>query len=486
VAMKTLQPRYADNPAAARNFVREVKTTARLPHPGIPPVHEVGTLPDGRPYMVMKLIRGRTLAELLAEQGPGPVQWLDEVEAVAHAVGYAHSRGVIHRDLKPQNVMVGAFGEVQVMDWGLAKTLGEAEPEAAGAGGPAGDDCTVTGTTKGTPAYMSPEQARGDVRQVTERSDVFSLGAMLLTLLTGRPPYTADTPRGVVLQAAAGDLADAHRRLSLCGADRAVIALCRRCLSADPADRPANAEVVAAEVARIRRTLELSAHTRWVRRWQGALAGVMLVVFATVGVVWWGNSRAESERVAALARTRAEVDRGLDGVERKLADGRLNEAVFAFAEAYGLAALDPDPKSASRVRLERVRRDCRTAFDLSEYQTLYDQRGDVLIMAPDGGLKLAKPQPEWRAFEGSFTRVGIGLDLEHPNQTAEQINRHPFAGVFRRVLVNQAARDVDRGRGQKLAAVAALVNDQHFSAFARQAEGGTKAGGAFHPSMFGD
>src|SRR5262249_53888684 len=129
-ALKFLRADYpASSPAAAR-FVGEARITARLQHPGIPPVHHVGELPEGRPFLVMKLIAGQTLDVLLRELGPGSADWLGVFEAVCQAVGYAHTQGVIHRDLKPANVMVGGFGEVQVMDWGLAKVLsGHCPPE---------------------------------------------------------------------------------------------------------------------------------------------------------------------------------------------------------------------------------------------------------------------------------------------------------------------------------------------------------------------
>jgi serine/threonine protein kinase len=129
VAVKRLRPDHSAGPEVVRRFLEEAKITARLQHPGIPAVHEVGTLPDGRPFLAMKLIKGERLAALVKGQGHGGGKWVGVFEAVCQAVGAAHANGIIHRDLKPANVMVGAFGEVQVMDWGLAKVPETAEAE---------------------------------------------------------------------------------------------------------------------------------------------------------------------------------------------------------------------------------------------------------------------------------------------------------------------------------------------------------------------
>jgi serine/threonine-protein kinase len=197
IAVKVLLESHQGRSALARRFIEEARIAGPLQHPGIVPVYELGVLPDGRPYFTMKLIQGRTLAALLAERkdvAQDLPRFLDVFGAVCQTLAYAHARGVIHRDLKPSNVMVGAFGEVQVMDWGLAKVIG--------AGGPAGEPeaeqptnviltarcqaaesdasaLTEAGIVLGTPAYMAPEQAQGEVELVDERADVFGLGAML-------------------------------------------------------------------------------------------------------------------------------------------------------------------------------------------------------------------------------------------------------------------------------------------------------------------
>jgi serine/threonine protein kinase len=183
---------------------REARILARLEHPGIVPVHDVGTLPDGRTFYVMKRVRGERL-DAWASRGPDRPAALRLFQRLCEAVAFAHAAGVIHRDLKPENVMVGAFGEALVMDWGIAKapapaapaaplTVKEAPPprtpDALAKTIPAGLDeaGTAAGTVMGTQGYMAPEQARGDLAAVDARADVYALGAVLSFLLTGHPP----------------------------------------------------------------------------------------------------------------------------------------------------------------------------------------------------------------------------------------------------------------------------------------------------------
>src|SRR5262245_13101959 len=282
VAVKVLLDRCAPDPGTARRCADEARITAQLQHPGIPPVHDLGTLPDGRPFLAMKLIRGQTLDALLASR-PGPSaergRFVAVFEQLCQAVAYAHAHGVVHRDLKPANVMGGRFGEVQVMDWGLAKVLGARPGGRADAGETAaatavrslreGDDLfTHAGSVLGTPAYMAPEQAAGAVATIDRRSDVFGLGAVLAVVLTGRPPFAADTAEAARVKAAQGDVGESFARLGACGAEPDLVALCRRCLAPRPEDRPADAGAVAKAVAALRAAAEERARRAELERGQ--------------------------------------------------------------------------------------------------------------------------------------------------------------------------------------------------------------------------
>jgi serine/threonine protein kinase len=177
VAIKVLNtPDVAED--LRNRMVREAQIIARLEHPGIVPVHDVGTLPDGRVYYAMKFVRGSRLDEYAAQGAPLRDR-LRKFQAVCDAVAFAHAHGVIHRDLKPQNIMIGSFGEVLVLDWGVAKIRDDPRSSASFQ--------TMEGTVIGTRSYMSPEQARGEIDQLDERSDIYALGAVLYFLLNDQP-----------------------------------------------------------------------------------------------------------------------------------------------------------------------------------------------------------------------------------------------------------------------------------------------------------
>jgi serine/threonine-protein kinase len=400
IALKVLLESHRDKPEFCQRFVEEAQIAGQLQHPGVTPVYDLGQFPDHRPYFTMKLVKGLTLAKKLGDRGDPSQErahFLKVFEQVCQTLAYAHSKRVIHRDLKPSNVMVGAFGEVQVMDWGLAKVLPEerrpAENPTAmvaslirtarteGAEG-SGSSETESGTVLGTPAYMAPEQALGQIESIDERSDVFGLGAILCEVLTGKPPYVDMDRDAVLRKAVRADLTDAFGRLEGCGADAELVSLAKRCLSAEPETRPANAGALAeamtrylegvqgklreAELARVeaqarageetkRRVLadELAAAERKRRRVTLALAGVTLAaVLSAGGVYGWvqhqrGERRATQARKIDEALQRAAVHRG-----RASADD-VAEWLAARSEAMQAAALldegDADPALRTRV-----------------------------------------------------------------------------------------------------------------------------------------
>jgi tRNA A-37 threonylcarbamoyl transferase component Bud32 len=262
LAIKVLLEKYRHDPEITRRFVEEAQICAQLQHPGIVPVHELGSFDDGRPYFTMKLVKGRNLAVLLKERADPAhdlPQFLGIFEQVCQAMAYAHVRGVIHRDLKPSNVMVGAFGEVQVMDWGLAKVLpqggtaDESRPQPDGAAisvirtvrTGSGADESRAGSVLGTPAYMAPEQASGDVESIDERADVFGLGSILCEILTGQPAYTGPSSNAILRKAMRGETADALRRLDGSAADADLIRRARACLAVELHERPRDAGEIA-------------------------------------------------------------------------------------------------------------------------------------------------------------------------------------------------------------------------------------------------
>jgi len=299
VAVKVMKPGMD-----ASVFVREARVTAQLPHPGIPPVHALGTLPDERPYLVMKLIRGDTLDKVLkarTDRTTDHGHLLAAFEQMCQAVGYAHSQDIIHRDLKPSNVMVGAFGEVQVMDWGLAKKVGGGDPEATvphGIGTPGEIAATVAGQVKGTPAYMAPEQARGE--PVDARADVFALGGILAAILTGHPPFKGNSVLDTIIRAAQAELDETFARIDASGADAELRTLCKKCLAPRAVDRYANAEEVALAVAGYR--AEVEERLRQAERKRAA---------EEARTIEEANTRREAEARAAEQRKRRQAQRAL-------------------------------------------------------------------------------------------------------------------------------------------------------------------------------
>jgi tetratricopeptide (TPR) repeat protein len=361
LAIKVIKADYRNHPSVEQRFLREARITGSLQHPNIVPVYNLGRLADGRLHYTMRLVRGRTLAQILKEEAGKPERLpalLGIFEKICQAAAYAHSKRVLHRDLKPGNVMIGRFGEVQVMDWGLAKLLsGDDGTAAEGAPKDGGTmirvesvntppEATRLGSALGTPAYMAPEQATGDWEMVDERADVFALGAILCEILTGAPPYRREEGGDLLRRARRGDLAEALARLEQCGADAALTALCRECLNPDRDARPRDAAAVALLVSQYQ--AEVQERLR----------------------------RAELERVAAEARAREEQ-------ARAAAERRARQRTLALAGALlvllvggilGIVAINREQHlTATALEAEKRRRvQAREALDAMSSEVIDD------------------------------------------------------------------------------------------------------------------
>jgi tetratricopeptide (TPR) repeat protein len=468
VAIKTLLPSRV-SADAVRRFVTEAQVTARLPHPGVPPVHALGELPDGRPFLAMKLIRGRTLADLLRDRA-NPADDLPRFvaifEQVCQAVGYAHARRVIHRDLKPSNVMVGAFGEVQVMDWGLAKVLADRPPPpGAGGGTPVGPptgpavphpsaqtvaippadrsplpDLTRTGSVLGSPGYMAPEQARGEIDRLDERADVFGLGAILCTVLTGASPFAGRDLTSILINNVTADLGGARSRLARCGADPDLVALCERCLAPESADRPRDAGEVARAVAALRAAADERAQAaeleraaaaaraseeRKRRRMQLVLAVVAgLILLAGGWFAWWlddQNDRRRAEVMQQDAEWKLQgryARQGVDAALKLAADLRRQ---YKFREAADVLAQASEQLTTGLADdltpvVEWAKADLAFVRDLDDIR----MRTSIRVVGTDGRgqFDTASAPP---AYREAFRVAGYDLAAGDPADLAKRV-----------------------------------------------------------------
>ncbi len=311
VALRVLRDEAARDAETLARFVAEAQLTGQLQHPGIAPVYEIGVAAGARPYVATKLLKGRSLAALLRERavvGADAGRHFAVFESVCQTIAYAHARGVVHGGVAAANVSVGAFGEVHVVGWGRARVL--PRPDRPAPAGSAAVAHASAGVAPEIAACVSPEVARGETDRIDERSDVFGLGALLVEILTGAPPYVGG-PSEVMSRAVAADLADAKARLARCEASPDLVALARRCLEPEPRDRFRNAAEVADAAARVRASLEERARgaetatsdaragaagDRRARTVATALAGVATVALVAVAAAWSLSGRDDGPR----------------------------------------------------------------------------------------------------------------------------------------------------------------------------------------------
>jgi serine/threonine-protein kinase len=479
LAVKVLLEKHAHRPDVARRFVEEAQIGGQLQHPGVVPVYDIGRFGE-RPFFTMKLVKGHTLAHLLAgrtDLAYDRPRFLGIALQVAQTLAYAHAKGVIHRDLKPANVMVGAFGEVQVMDWGLAKVLAEGgiadeerasraqqEPQDAtrirtarstGTAGSIGTE-TEAGSLLGTPAYMPPEQANGDIALLDRRTDVFGLGALLCEILTGKAPYVGRSYEEVRRKAANGDLADALARVDDCGADQELIALARICLSPEAIDRPRDAQAVAdsltahlngvqerAQAAERERAVAVAraVEERRRRRVQLALAASVLA-FLTLGglsTAYYFQQQADRERRQAQQQAehdRQEAERERQKIEQAAAVDRVVSHVVTLRDQavahpedlsrwqVALAAAEQaevGDDATARDRVQELRTEIQAGREATERdRALLDRLVEIR------STKFDKPvEATYAAYAAAFREAGIDMTKLTPADAGAKIKARP-------------------------------------------------------------
>jgi serine/threonine-protein kinase len=432
VAMKILRPE-ALAPSLAARFLAEIRLSAGLHHPGIVPVHDHGKLADGRLWFTMAEVRGRTLRAVLDEAfaGPGEVtgptrrRLLDVFARVCEAVAYAHSAGVIHRDLKPANVMVGDFGRVLVMDWGLARKVGDGAERAALLPSPdhARSDGSLTrvGDVLGTPAYMAPEQASGDVKRHGPATDVYALGAILYHVLSGAHPYTG----GGDVRLGPPDPLPPH------AGPPELVAICARAMARAQEQRYPDAGALAADV---------EAFLAGARRRERALAELEKAAARLSEIA---RQRGEAEALRAEARQLLDPVRPFDPVEAKRpgwdredeAERLEREATLGEThweqEVYGALAIDPDLPEVHaaladhyRARLVEAER-ARRVGDAGRFEVLlraHDRGRHAAFLSGMGALTLVTDPPGARV---TLWRYGI-RDRRLVPEAEEEIGPTPI------------------------------------------------------------
>ncbi|MEM9657200.1 MAG: protein kinase, partial [Planctomycetota bacterium] len=415
VALKELLDSHADNPASRARFLLEAEITGGLEHPGVVPVYGLGCYADGRPFYAMRFIRGDSLQQAIdrfhREATPGWDRPADVLQLrrllarlidVCDAVGYAHSRGVLHRDLKPGNVMLGQYGETLVVDWGLAKPRGEFSADPPGSAADvhskehaelpikptgSGSAPTLMGSAVGTPAFMSPEQAAGRLDELGPASDVYSLGATLYYLLTGRPPQT-DGDLGIVLQRIGRGEFPLPRKLQS-AAPRPLEAICLQAMSLRAAERYATPRAMAEDIESWLADEPVTALPeplttrlrRWVKKHRTLVAsGAALLIAAAVSLGIGVALLSAANQRERLAKNRAVSEqRRAEVAEREaVRQSERNQQLLALArrsiEHYEKLSKD---EVLQRYGMESLRTDLlQTAVDY--YSTLAAQGGNNL------------------------------------------------------------------------------------------------------------
>lgn len=446
-ALKIMLSEKKADDRTEKRFIREAEITATLNHPSIPPVYEAGRTESGSLYLLMKLIDGQTLKELIEDYhdtGRDPETLKGLIEALARAceaIAYAHEQGILHRDLKSENIMVGAFGEVLVMDWGLAKDIKDQDeiPELTDLsliseheGQQSG--LTLEGSVLGTPGYMSPEQANGSL--LDERSDLFSLGAILCEILCGRPPIRGDTLLEFIVATISGPIPAPKDILSSVSPE--LNSLAAHALALEKNDRPENVLAFLEDLKAWLQGQPLDSHRyslregtlRLARKHVGLLISSVAFLFILIVALFFLNERMQQERVVEAARrvqtsqklfnkAKNQARRKLDprNIRETVVDaltfaGRSEDAMLAAAEVYGIAKLDKDQEVILKQCISRHPPSYQARFRLHLLKS-QSFKSQAFIMT-DAFRELLKVA-EKRGDENEFTWYGKGKEA-HKNK----------------------------------------------------------------------
>ncbi|MCC7395767.1 MAG: SUMF1/EgtB/PvdO family nonheme iron enzyme [Planctomycetes bacterium] len=463
-------------------FLEEAQVTSQLDHPGVVPVHELGLDQAGKVWFTMRLVKGRTAGEVFADAYALRDGWtltkaLEVILKVCDTMAYAHEKGVLHRDLKPQNVMVGRFGEVYVMDWGLAKVTGQVDthdvrirPEGLLTSGASKLDTarkrdaehdtgssvvTMDGAKLGTPSYMPPEQARGEVATLDVRADVYSIGAMVYELVTGRAPYVVPgvrKPAYRILDDVADGPPKAIEEIQK-GVPSELVAIVKKAMARDREQRYPDTLALAADLRAFLGSQVVSAYRTgalvelklWVRRNKplaaSLVAAAMILVVGIVGMTWLANEN------AALAQEKTE----LAALETKARQ----EAAQRAEENQKLAKSESEAKVAATQLAEEKGRTVANFNQLSAVVRLKDA--------------LAKQDALWPAWPDKVAALQAWLDEDCAQLLAQRPQIEATIAELRRRVVPLTAEQVEADR-RAAAELPAYERQQQLVAALRRAQ----------------
>jgi eukaryotic-like serine/threonine-protein kinase len=484
VAFKELKPRYADNLVVRSRFLMEAEITGRLEHPGIVPVYGLGHYDDGRPFYAMKFVRGDNLktaierfhhpqSPLLRNRDAWNLEFrklLGRFLDVCNAIQYAHSRGVLHRDLKPSNIMMGKYGETLVMDWGLAKVIGRPTDRLVGSMDDAtlrpvnvsAGTATIEGSALGTPYYMSPEQAAGNLEDLGPATDVYSLGATLYHLLAGRPAFKEKDLDDVLVKVCQGDFPPPRNLNSR--VPRGLQSICLKAMALRPEERYKSPLALAEDVEHWLADEPISAHRdtvleklgRWMRRHKtlvriGGIALLAIALISLLAAALINNARREAIDLADKNRRLADRE----SLARRHAVERLKEARDAvdlwMTGASEALKFTPNAQAARRQILLKAAEDYENFVNQDETDfTLKLERGRTYLRLGDVRKMLEEAEEAEKAYR-TGEKLLAELEKSRPDSveaSLELANCHTKLGVLSSSAskFDQAERFYDRAR----------------------------------------